>query len=141
MLMQSFIVCNPYNMCVYVSAEQKISIFIFNSFCESLCNMCVCFILRKKISIYLVAFANAYAILQYGEQSSVIFLFSTIHFIHIQIFNNCHRKFPKIPLDSISWPKDINSFHSYCKSLCNCTIRGVKLRGIFQLSKKYEFIP
>ena len=28
------------------------------------------------------------------------FLFSTIYFICIQIFNNCRRKFPKIPMDS-----------------------------------------
>ena len=34
------------------------------------------------------------------RSSFVYFLLSTIHFICIQIFNNCHRKFPKIPLDS-----------------------------------------
>ena len=47
-------------------------------------------------------FAKAYANVQYGKQSSVVYLslcFTHLTYIRLQIFNNYRKFFPKIPLD------------------------------------------
>ena len=84
----------------------RVCIVIYSNFCSwekdknlfhSFCYEIYIYMLIQSYSTVSKAFVSTTV---YSEQSSVVFFFTIIHFICIQILNNCRRKFSKIPLDS-----------------------------------------
>ena len=69
-------------MCMKINVDAKVCMNIFHSFWDSLYK-------RRLWETKLFGFIFFIS----------VFMFHTVHFIRINIFNNCRRKFPKIPLD------------------------------------------